>query len=112
MDQQKVDMFMMSYAKYFEGYQLAPLREQLLKLDDSRLIHLQSSNLKDPSMMLIISVVGGQLGIDRFLIGDVGLGVAKLLTCGGLGIWTIVDWFLISGRTREYNLQCLIKNLN
>jgi TM2 domain-containing membrane protein YozV len=55
--------------------------------------------------LLIVSIIGGHFGIDRFLLGEVGLGVAKLLTCGGLGIWTIVDWFLIMGRTRELNMQ-------
>ena len=104
MDQQKVDMFMMHYAKYFEGYQLVALRDRLLSLDDSKLIHLQAANLKDPGIMLVVSIVGGHFGIDRFLLGEVGLGIAKLLTCGGLGIWTIVDWFLVMGRTRETNL--------
>lgn len=105
MDQQKVDMYLMTYARFFEGYNIKLLREQLLQIDDSKLIQLQAVNLKDPTTMVIVSVVGGHFGIDRFMIGDVGLGIAKLLTCGGLGIWTIVDWFLIQGRTRELNLQ-------
>jgi hypothetical protein len=107
MDQQKADMFLMSYGKYFEGYQLAALRESLLRIDDSKLIQLQGANLRDPTTMLIVSIVGGHFGIDRFMIGETGLGVAKLLTCGGFGIWTLVDWFLIMGRTREINLQRL-----
>jgi TM2 domain-containing membrane protein YozV len=106
-DQQKVDMYLMLYSKYFDGFHLMAIRERLLTLDDSKLIHLQSANLKDPSTMLIVSIIGGHFGIDRFLIGEVGLGIAKLLTCGGLGIWTIVDWFLIMGRTRDMNLQNL-----
>jgi TM2 domain-containing membrane protein YozV len=69
------------------------------------MIQLQAANLKDPTTLLIVSIIGGHFGIDRFLLGEVGLGVAKLLTCGGLGIWTIVDWFLIMGRTREINMQ-------
>ncbi len=105
MDQQKVDMFLMTYAKYFEGYQLTALRERMQQLDDAKLIQLQAANLKDPTTMLIVSLIGGHFGIDRFLLGEVGLGIAKLLTCGGLGIWTIVDWFLIMGRTREINMQ-------
>jgi TM2 domain-containing membrane protein YozV len=52
-------------------------------------------------------LLGGHFGIDRFLLGDTGLGVAKLLTCGGLGIWTIIDWFMIMGRTREVNFEKL-----
>ena len=107
MDQQKVDMFLMSHGKYFEGFQLMGIRERLMQLDDSKLIQLQAADLKDPATMLILSIVGGHFGIDRFLVGEVGLGIAKLLTCGGLGIWTVVDWFLIMGITRQYNLQRL-----
>ena len=58
-------------------------------------------------MMLIISLFGGSLGIDRFILGQVGLGIGKLLTCGGCGIWAIVDWFLIMDATRQSNAQKL-----
>ena len=37
----------------------------------------------------------------------IGLGFAKLLTCGGLGIWTIADWFFIMDATRARNLARL-----
>jgi hypothetical protein len=43
----------------------------------------------------IISWLVGIFGIDRFYLGYTGLGVAKLLTCGGLGIWAIIDLILI-----------------
>ncbi|MCC7014043.1 MAG: TM2 domain-containing protein [Planctomycetes bacterium] len=33
----------------------------------------------------------GGLGADHFYLGNIGLGIAKLLTCGGLGIWSLVD---------------------
>lgn len=107
MEENKVDMFIMANGKYFESMQIPQIKDQLLKLDDSKWIMIQSMNLKDPTIMLIISVIVGQLGIDRFMIGDTGLGIAKLLTCGGLGIWTIVDWFLIQGITREKNIEKL-----
>ena len=97
----------MSYGKYFEGFQIMAIRERMLKLDDAKSPQLLAANLKDPTTMLIVSLIGGHFGIDRFMLGEVGLGVAKLLTCGGLGIWTIVDWFLVMGRTREINMQRL-----
>jgi hypothetical protein len=112
MDSQKVDMFLMTNGKYFEGYLIPQIRERLLQMDDSKFVYLHSINLKDPTISLIISLVGGgHLGIDRFFIGDIGLGIAKLLTCGGLGIWTIVDWFVIMGRTREVNFERLQRAL-
>ncbi|RZJ73275.1 TM2 domain-containing protein [Flavobacterium sp.] len=103
MEAQKVDMFVMMNTKFFESHQMPSIRERLTNLDDSKAVVVQSQAYKDPTTALIISLLAGGLGIDRFYIGDTGLGVAKLLTCGGLGIWQIVDWFLIMGATREKN---------
>lgn len=107
MDAQKVDMFIMANAKFFEGHHVPAIRERLLQIDDSKWALVSTLPLKDPTTSLIVSILAGSLGIDRFLIGDTGMGIGKLLTCGGLGIWTIVDWFLIQGATREKNLQKL-----
>jgi TM2 domain-containing membrane protein YozV len=81
------------------------VRERLIATDESKWVYIQTLQFKDPTTSLIISVLVGALGIDRFLIGDTGLGIAKLLTCGGLGIWVIVDWFLIMGKTKEKNFE-------
>jgi len=105
MDAQRVDMFMMTNSKYFESYQMNGIRERLIASEDSKWGLISTLQLKDPTMILILSVLVGHFGIDRMLLGDVGLGIAKLLTCGGLGIWTIVDWFLIMGITREKNME-------
>jgi hypothetical protein len=107
MDSGKVDMFMLANAKFFESHHLMQLREQLLALDDSKWVLLQTISFKDPTTSIIVSILAGTFGIDRFLIGDTGLGIGKLLTCGGLGIWAIVDWFLIMGATREKNFFTL-----
>jgi hypothetical protein len=47
---------------------------------------------------IILSVVLGSLGIDRFYLGYTGLGIAKLLTLGGCGVWAIIDLVLIAMR--------------
>lgn len=104
MESSKVDMFIMANSKYFESQNLIPIRDRLAEIDDSRWVVLQTMQFKDPTTILIVSLLAGSLGIDRFMIGDTGLGIGKLLTCGGFGIWAIIDWFLIMGATREKNL--------
>ena len=51
---------------------------------------------------LIISVFFGGLGIDRFMMGHVGLGILKLITFGGFGIWWLIDLILIA---TKYNFK-------
>ncbi|QHT57001.1 TM2 domain-containing protein [Cellulomonas sp. H30R-01] len=44
----------------------------------------------------------GVLGVDRFYLGKVGTGILKLVTCGGLGIWALVDLILtLAGVQRD-----------
>jgi TM2 domain-containing membrane protein YozV len=45
---------------------------------------------------LILSILLGSLGVDRFYLGYTGLGIVKLITCGGAGIWYIIDIILIA----------------
>ena len=98
-------MFIASSGEKFPSEKLMLVRDQLMRLDDSKFTVIQSVEYKAPTTMLIISLFGGSLGIDRFMLGDTGLGVVKLLTCGGCGIWTIIDWFTVMGRTKECNYK-------
>jgi TM2 domain-containing membrane protein YozV len=108
MEQQKVDMFMMMNNKYLPESQILFIRERLLAADESKEGLLHAIQFKDPMISLVLSLLTGQLGVDRFFIGDTGLGIGKLITCGGLGIWTIIDWFLIMNATREKNFERLL----
>jgi TM2 domain-containing membrane protein YozV len=54
-------------------------------------------------MILVLSVLFGVSGIDRFMLGDMSMGVLKLLILGGCGTLAIIDWFTSKGRTHEFN---------
>jgi TM2 domain-containing membrane protein YozV len=57
----------------------------------------------------VLSIFLGYLGIGRFYLGHVGLGIAQLLTCGGLGIWSLIDGIVLltSNNTTDSNGRIL-----
>lgn len=112
MDTQKVDMFIMTNGKDFPEQKVPFIRERLLAFDDSKWAALSTVQFKNPTTALLLSIFLGCYGIDRFYLGQTGMGVGKLLTCGGVGIWAIIDWFLISNSTKELNYNKLQAYLN
>ena len=102
------NLLLSTYGKYFPEERFADVKKILENMSEDKQAALAMAGFKDPTISLIISLLGGAFGVDRFYIGDTGLGIAKLLTCGGLGIWSIIDWFLIMGAVREKNFQKLL----
>ena len=104
MQKQSIDLYLVTNAKYFEPSAIPVIRQKLENASDDSMIALQATELKDPTTILLISIFLGSLGIDRFMIGDTGMGILKLLTWGLCGILTIIDWFTISRKTKQLNL--------
>ncbi|HFH9836930.1 TPA: TM2 domain-containing protein [Streptococcus suis] len=100
---QQVQQFLLMNSNKFEGADHLVLQKTLNGISQEKLQQLYAVELIDPQMVLICSLLFGGLGVDRFLIGDVGLGILKLITAGGLGIWTIIDYFLTYKKARKIN---------
>ena len=68
------------------------------------------SRLKNPSIDFLFGFFLWGFGVDRFWLGDTGLGVVKIITCAGAGIWGIIDWFTAMTRAKKYNYNKLMMN--
>ncbi len=51
---------------------------------------------------LILSIFLGVLGVDRFYVNHIGLGILKLITGGGLGIWWLIDIIMFATKNISY----------
>jgi len=107
MDINQANQLLALYGSRLPIESMETVKNKLLGMDHS-VASIRMAQLKDPTMALILSVVVGSLGVDRFYIGDVGLGVGKLLTCGGAYIWWIIDIFMIQDATKRKNMEALM----
>ncbi|WP_336510698.1 TM2 domain-containing protein [Mycoplasma phocoeninasale] len=65
---------------------------------------------KSRTALTLLSFFFGGLGIDRFYGGRVGLGLLKLFTAGGFGIWAIIDFILAVAGVQKDNEKLLISD--
>ena len=110
MEKEKVDQFMMANAKFFPPMMVGQIKEKLATLDEDKETMLMSTDWKNPTVGLLFAFFLGGLGIDRFWLGETGLGIVKIITCAGAGIWGIIDWFTAMTRAKKYNYNKLMMN--
>lgn len=112
MEKEKVNTYLMMYKEQIPNEKILSLKKALEKADESCEDRLALLQLKNPIFMLLMSIFFGVFGVDRFLLGDTKLGVAKLLLGWlTLFIWPLIDIYYCYIKTKEQNfasiMQCL-----
>ena len=125
MEKQKIDMFVFTNKKFFTPLQMKAIEETLKTLpDDKAMSLLIKPRFRNPSSMLTIAIFLGIFGVDRFMLGDVGWGIGKIiapimlsiilgLIFGGIinflpicaFMLSIIDSFTVRKRTCDYNFK-------
>ncbi len=112
MTSEKVQQALMMYKDKIPNDKILVFKNYLEKASDEKLDSLMFAKTYSSTTTLLLSLFLGSLGIDRFYIGDTGLGICKLLF-GWLtfGIWPLIDIFMSYRKAEEKNLNNLIMNL-
>lgn len=105
---QNVDNYLMANSKNLPETDIPQIKSLLSGLDEATQSSLSMIGSKDPVVTLILAIVLGGWGVDRFILGQVGLGILKIITFGGFGIWWLIDIFTAIGRTKNYNKEKLM----
>jgi hypothetical protein len=101
----KADIYFMTNQKFFPAEKLYAVKEKLDSMTDEQIQRLMFVQMKDPTTYLLVSIFIGQLGVDRFLMNDIGMGILKLLTGGLCGILWIYDMVTIQDKVRGMNFD-------
>ena len=107
---------------------LEDLQTRLDSLTDSQrseaFLKIQDANLKSPTIVNICNLFFGNFGVARFMIGDIGLGIGRLVLCivavivsmvnedsgrnvlvSAMWVWWLIDLFLVQKKLRMQNLR-------
>ena len=110
MNTEQIDQIMLANDGLFDPESEETIRQRLVGADEGT-AQTAFAGLTGIKKMLVISVLFGTIGVDRFMLEQTLLGVLKLFTAGGCFIWTIIDWFTIADRTRAYNTKKILSQL-
>ena len=131
----KLDMWFIQNGKHFPQDSIFNLQDKLSKLPESSIRLLFGLDLKNPVVMLLLCIFLSPLGIDRFMIGHIGMGLFRIAFPFIIGItlifeyatadapiftillmiawviYAILEMAFCMKRTREYNLQLVMKTI-
>jgi hypothetical protein len=77
---EKVNMWLIANQDKLPSEKIGMLKSTLDKVDESKLDALMGVELKSPMTIFLLAWFVGWISLDRFLLGSVGVGIARLLT--------------------------------
>lgn len=108
MEKEKINQFIMVNGKFFPEMMIEDVKQKLESLDESKESMLMATEWKNPTVAFLFAFFLGGWGVDRFWLGETGLGVVKIITCAGAGIWGLIDLFTVMNRAKMYNYNKLM----
>ena len=106
MEKDHVTQFMSIHGNKFATENHPMIKRRIEALPDERFDEICTINFKSPTTALICAFFGG-FGIDRFYLGQIGMGILKILTLGFCFVGMILDIISAHKRTHAYNLRLL-----
>lgn len=85
--------------------EIVNMAASLSERDRQKFMDILQSEVQNPVELFGWNMWLGWLGVDRFIVGDILLGILKLITLGLGGLWVVIDCFLIGNRTRRNNIE-------
>ncbi|MFT3823379.1 MAG: TM2 domain-containing protein [Chitinophagaceae bacterium] len=97
--------------------ELMHLRELSQTMNEGQLqrfVMFYRGKRKEQQTMMLLTIIGffGVAGIQRFVLGDIGLGILYFVTAGFCGIGTIIDLVNIRRLTTEFNYRQAVESAN
>ncbi|RYY62450.1 MAG: TM2 domain-containing protein [Chitinophagaceae bacterium] len=95
--------------------ELLTIRSVTRDYSEQELAHfytLYAGKRKEPQQLLIMTLIGflGIAGIQRFVVGETGMGILYLLTAGLCGIGTIIDLININSIASTFNQRMAVES--
>lgn len=109
---EKVNLWLISNHYLLPTEKYSYLRNELSKLTELEMSELKEIKLLNPMSVFLFALFLGFVSVDRFLLRNMKIALARIITLQGLGIWWIVDLATAMNRTREHNFSLVEEYLS
>ena len=81
----------------------ATVKTALAKMPDEQQLLFEDEYKRKSKSSGLLTALAILFPIQLFLLGKTGLGIAFIITLGGMGVWWIIEWFITPKRVKSFN---------